>query len=510
MKKINKYITTALFLGASVASAFAQADSNHSYRMKGVSKKPVVTIGGFSDFKGAKAKQESHFENNFLPNISKTSADPYGDGGVANKNNGDIAFGNDTEVHVKVNGISDLGLKYGAVIELEANSTNDSWNSDVNADKAYIFTESWAGKLEFGNNIGAAQKMKVGAETIARAAGGINGEYLNYINLPMIAHADYYTQNDATSLAETGFKVPRFILIPQHPTGHGGYAKGYDNYMFECDYNGNNAIDTGDETTCYNARHGKNFKLDFEEIEDATKVSYYSPRVWGLQFGASYTPDTANHGTSGETKGIDNMSIKEVYDWGLGYTNAFGNVGLSVTVTGQEGESQHYRYTGGVATKTREDLSSMEYGINLTYFGLTLAGSYGDWGNSLQEKRNVNNIYSFNYNTSGEMDPAALTDSYKSFDDATYNTLGLSYEFGPYAFSGTYFKSEFQDNEFSAFSLGVDYQISKGLMSYAEITSFEFDSNQPRGTELTTAQENEGVIKDNEGYVGLVGILLNF
>jgi len=534
MKKLNKSLISAFSILTllNIENVLA-AQTNHSYRNMGFTQAPVVTIGGFSEFAGSKVSQESIFEKANLPDAAQaTSYD-----GTKNRNTSGTQFANDTEVHVKVNGISDLGLKYGAIIELEANSTYDSDNQDLNADKAYIFTESYFGKAEFGNNIGASQKMKIGAESIARGAGGINGEYLNYINLPMLAHTDYYAQSGTDAFVLNGgsvseVKLPRFILIPQHPTGHGGFAKGYNNLMFECDQNGNGIIGDGtidglvsvgigtvsDEEVCYMARDGVDYRLNLDTTEDATKISYYSPKVLGFQVGISYTPDTGDTGTSSYNTGSVNNNIEEILDWGMTYINSINNIGLALSVTGQQGKYEEYR----PGYSSREDLTSIEYGASLTYFGLTVAGSIGNWGDSLYEK-SVNqtgtsdtvNMYSRDYAQAQALLESRATDyddltNYQKFDDAKYYTLGLAYEFGPFSISGTSFSSEFQENEFSAFSVGADYKLAKGLMPYVEVTTFKFESNQPVGTEITAASVTENVIKDNEGHVILMGILLNF
>ncbi len=108
--------------------------------------------------------------------------------------------------------------------------------------------------------------------------------------------------------------------------------------------------------------------------------------------------------------------------------------------------------------------------MNVSYAGLTVGGSFGDWNDSDQS--------------------AGATES------SEYWTLGASYEFGPAAVSATFLDSEFEDNEFHNIVLGADYQLAPGLVPYIEVSFFEFDE--------------DGTDTDNEGTVVLIGTELTF
>jgi hypothetical protein len=495
MKKINLLVFSSL-----IAAPFANASAYELPEKAGFTKTPVVQVGGFVDFNGASSSQESAYNSENLYDNNKTDTNSVG---TKNPNGDTLNFTNESEIHVKVNGINDLGMKYGAVVELEANLTKDSTSDDVTADKAYIFSESMYGKFEFGNNNGVAHNMKVGAETFARGAGGINGKYLNYVNLPMVVHPSYSNSgNTYITDYNAVSRPPRFILIPQHPLDHGGYAKGfYDNIndsdvVDHCDdaINGgdeNGSIDTTEELQCYNDQKMK-MNLSFGDTEDATKVSYYTPRLGGLQLGISYTPDSGDIGAGSNITSNTSGNVKDVYDWGVNYSDTFGNVGLTLSVTGEKGTYEEAK--SGVST--REDLDSMEYGVNISYLGLTVGGSFGNWGNSLYEKADATGNYDTVYN--GTTKPS----------DASYYTAGLAYEFGPFAMSATYFTSEFQENEFKAWSIGADYKAAKGFMPYVEYTDFEFTSLQPT-TDTSLSATNQR-LRDNSGSVIMGGILMSF
>tara|TARA_A100001015_G_scaffold216538_1_gene243157 strand:- start:4068 stop:5636 length:1569 start_codon:yes stop_codon:yes gene_type:complete len=490
---------------------------------------PIVTVGGFINFNAAYTDQEAIYSEPRLPDAELINnvvdqANP----GTYNNHSRDLVFSNDSEVYIKVGAISNSGLKYGAVIELEADVTTSALNEGVNADKSYIFTESKSGKFEFGNNSGVNQRMKVGPASFARAAGGIAGEYVQYINFPMLAD-DSFVDDDGNGLPEIvcdpvnpgscdNLKVPRFIVIPQAPIAHGGYAA---SFLSITDPEFADATNNLANTNGSFARNslGNNFydynDGSFGQMEDATKISFYTPRINNWQFGISYTPDTGDNGTTSTLSGIDTGDIENVIAAGVNYSNNFGNFGLAFSLTGETGsfEQSEYRKFNGNANAdiARNDLEAFEGGLMLTYFGFTVGAAYGDWGDSLQAK---DGPQSCNYDpTVNFANQDCANANAPSFGDSSYTSLGLAYEFGPIAFSITHLSSEFQNNNYQATSYGLDYKIAKGLLSYVELTQYQFESNQPRAldrADQAVLPNGQRQVNDNEGFVGLAGILFTF
>lgn len=468
MKKI--YLTLALFLLAN--TAYSQTvKSNHSYKNLGFTQTPTVSIGGHMNIIGSSTKQEKVYsEDKLLDVLSDTDGN-----GIATKSQLDLnnrATDNpngaiDASLTFNMSGLNDYGFKYGAFIELNANTTKNSWNNNLNSRQAYIYGESLLGKLEVGNTLGASQKMKIDASTFARAAGGINGEYLNFINLPSISK----TASGST---------PLFILIPELPTAHGGFAAGFNNLYYTCDIDGSGTINGANEIACYEDAANDNYRLNFEQMQNATKISYYTPELWGFQFGASYTPDTGNIGTSGYlTSRLDTGDIDDVVEYGASFTQTMYGIGVSVSFTGEKGKSESKIGDSSTPPKYvsfREDLNAYQYGANLTFWGLTIGGSMGNWKNSLYYKDDTKN---------------------PSNKEGTYSTYGAAYEFGPFNVSFGCFNSKFQENEYMAYSAGIDFKVAKGFLPYIEYTNFKF----------TPSDIN---IEANKGHVILVGFLFNF
>ena len=512
------FLTTNLFFVSQLFAAERTVSSLDNF-----SNAPVVTVGGFVNTLSAFRNQDGAFDQDRLPD-AKVDGSGITDStypGTHNTMNSNPDFTNESEVHIKAAGINEFGMKYGAIIELEADASTAMLNQGFNADKTFIFTESRSGKFEFGNNIGVNQKMSVGPSVFARAAGGINGRYLQYINLPMLADS---TQLNVSQIGSCGgfkvnssgevqtdsncnqIKLPSFILIPTSPIRHGGYARSFYDSQKSNSLSQYYTSETGFNVNRSNIRDGA-----FGDLEDATKINYYSPRIGGWQLGVSYTPDTGNSGTSAIISGNNSGDVENLISWGVNYSSNFGNLGLALSATGENGKYEQSSTT----TIKREDLKSYDFGVMATYFGFTLGGSYGIWGNSLMP---TSGIYSCNYDASVALgsqncNASNYSSGVSKFGDANYYTAGVAYEFGPVAASVTHISSQFQDNNYKATSFGIDYRMARGLMPYLEVTQYKFESNQPKASDITdqaTLSNSQRQLKDNDGFVVLVGLLFSF
>lgn len=399
---------------------------------------PIFLSEGFVNFSTTLRNQAANFERS-------ESGNPV----VKNRNNFAKSFGNDSQIFLKSGIMNADKTRFGVIAKFELNVNSDSRNEAPNLDQAFIFSEGNLGKFEFGNNVAVNQKMKTGAAKIARGAGGINGKYLENINLPTAQGGD------ANFLG--------FILLPQSLVGHGGYARSAYSFV--------NGFGSSDSRK-FNRSNFRALKdSSFDGVEDATKISYYSPKINDFIFGLSYAPDGENSGVS-STKYYDTKlgAMRDIFSIGLNYGKDFDNFSTEFSMTTEMAKAKN---------KARNDLFAYDLGFSAAYFGFTAAFSYGSWGKSLQPK---NGIYAANNSNSG------------------YFSSGLAYEFGPIAASVTALKSSFQKNKYRAISLGVDYKLAKDLMPYVELTKFSFESHQT----------SSNIFNDNRGYVALTGILFSF
>lgn len=282
MKKI--LLGTTGLVGAALLASAASAET------------PKVTLGGFSDFQAGWIDQDVDSAR-------------------------EVSFRNDNEVSVRVDGKTDGGLGYGAVIDLEADISEDAKNQGVNAARTYTYLESGWGRAEMGGNKSAAATMRLDASSVAVATGGINGSWTYFVTNPV--------------------GVDGFISTSKLETEHG-------------------AIDGFGNESTYNA----------------TKITYYTPTWSGFQAGVSYTPGADLNGVNGRGQNVAstlNDSFANVWNFGASYNHAFDNtwkLGLAATYE-----------TGQASPAAGADVDVQGYNVGgvLGFGAFSLAGSYGEW-----------------------------------------------------------------------------------------------------------------------------------
>lgn len=384
-----------------------------------------VNVGGYADFQAGYTSDDIIGEND----ENKTE------------------FNTDAEIHFSVEGSSDNGLEYGAVVELEAgvdsfDNSSDSYDSGTQADKAYLFVQGGWGRVEMGENTGAEEALAVNTGNFASATGGVEGDFYRYIGTAAGSGA-VVNVDDGTATVNSGAFAG--IVKPKLVLAHSG--------------TGSLSGEAADE--------------------DATKITYYSPRFAGFQIGASYIPntgDTARFGSGGTGGTGDN---EDTFTGGINYTTQYEDFGLAASLTGLTGSDKN-----GTA-----DLEGYAAGANLTFAGFTLGGSYGDYQDTLGS-------------------------------DAEYFDVGLGYTTGAFSASVTYLDSSVDGvttvlndgaddaagggddditvtgSDFENIVIGVDYQLAPGLVPYAEVALFE--------------QDTGGATGNNEGTVVMLGTQLSF
>jgi hypothetical protein len=83
----------------------------------------------------------------------------------------DYDFKTDSEIHIQgVNTDDETGIRYGMFVEFETDG-----NSTLNTDEAWIFIDGAFGGFRLGDEDGALDNSKIGAQNIAAGTGGIDG-----------------------------------------------------------------------------------------------------------------------------------------------------------------------------------------------------------------------------------------------------------------------------------------------------------------------------------------------
>ncbi|TNE40240.1 MAG: porin [Alphaproteobacteria bacterium] len=167
-------------------------------------------------------------------------------------------------------------------------------------------------------------------------------------------------------------------------------------------------------------------------FSDADKITYFTPRFAGFQFGASYVPDGDFETGSGGKNQYQAPSLKNGLDrgWSAGanYVNKFGGVDVAISAG----------YQSANVFNQSEDYTEYSFGTNVGYAGFTLGAGYAvdndingiadndskAWSVGLtygRDKWQVGIQYS-----KETLEPAAAADS-----DATIMVVGGQYTLGP-------------------------------------------------------------------------------
>ena len=443
--------------------------------------KPKVYIGGKANIGSAMVDQSADYSQDNLPNQPTSGVNK-------NKLNQDNYFAQEAEIDVVAIGKTDNGILYGsqATVELDSqmprtisyDSTNkitygDTTNS-IYTRRLYMFLEKKAvGRLEFGDVESAATKMKFDASYRFGGAGGISGSWWQYVNIPNFALQ--YDNNIADGLDCTGSYATNDV---RYCGDSGNAAKGNMSFIIRPDL----PLAHG-----YSVANGAD---KFDDTRTIGRVSYFSPRISGVQVGVSYALDSGYRGSSYYDNNIsprDSADVKDVIDAGINYVGQFDKIGLGLSLTGEKG----YAKSTNIVNNDKflqQDLSAYAAGFYMFIGNLSLSGSYGSWENSLMWVR------------SGL---TATNNKYRK-DAAHYYTAGALYEFGPYKFGIAHLASEYREQSFALTSYAFDYRFNKKLSIYAEFDNYEFET---KNTDIGAAS---GKTYNNSGQVILVGAKLKF
>ena len=234
------------------------------------------------------------------------------------------------------------------------------------------------------------------------------------------------------------------------------------------------------------------------DSDDATKISYITPRFAGFQAGASYAPQSnseAQDVVAFKTVG----GYKDFWEAGLNYTGElYGfSVAAGVTAAGATGQD-----LGTVGGPSLEDFVAWQAGAQLGYGGFKLGGGYIDAGDY--------NAVSGNPATSG---------------DSTAWHVGISYTAGPVAVGLTYADAEgFKGgpnvaagipatyaSSYKTYGGGAAYTIAPGLTVQADVMYVDEDLRDVTTTTVGGATAITGTTTtSNEGIVAVFSTRLDF
>lgn len=229
---------------------------------------------------------------------------------------------------------------------------------------------------------------------------------------------------------------------------------------------------------------GSSTYLDWNNDENV--ITYYTPRFWGFQVGVTYAPSVTGNG-DGKNFPVEADTETEYnngFAIGMNYVEDFNGFGVAI--------SGGYRYATVDDTRgdppagtAADDYQAVSAGINLSYAGFTLGGSYA---NELEGKQ--------------ACATAACGGGISTSSEGFAWDVGVSYESGPWAFGVAYLHGQTEgliadpdQDELDTVSGGLSYALGPGITARAGVMWAQWE--QEGGT-------------DQSGIAGAVGLSFSF
>lgn len=202
--------------------------------------------------------------------------------------------------------------------------------------------------------------------------------------------------------------------------------------------------------------------------DKATKVSYFTPRYEGVQFGISYVPQFNRDDNTAPSGSLYQNAVEAA----VNFERTFGDVEVKLAA-GYLHADKPDGSTSGI-----KDAEGYSLGGNLGYGGFTFGASFAD--------------------TQGN--GSGGTDSAVSLDGHGYD-VGIAYAFDAYQVSLSYYNGRFADSSAAGDSkhqtvmLSGTYELGPGVSLLASIFKTKYDADT--GT-------------SNDGWAALTGVSLEF
>lgn len=208
--------------------------------------------------------------------------------------------------------------------------------------------------------------------------------------------------------------------------------------------------------------------IDVTDSSDATKVTYFTPRVAGFQFGVSFTPDTGD-GNSDVITGDSNGDAENHVGVGLNYVGTFGGLDLGIAAVGSFGDFEGE--DTDLFDDDEGDLESYAIGGTVGFAGLTFGAGY-------------------------------VHDEFADVDADAFD-LGVAYGFGPVntSLTGNYVDADDGGDSYIVVLSG-DVQVLPGVTLRGDLAYTDFD---------TDADDDFFDDDDDEdAFSGIFAVLMSF
>ena len=298
------------------------------------------------------------------------------------------------------------GITIGFDVQLEGNTASDQ------IDESYLFVDGAFGRFVIGSENDASYIMHYAAPGAGKAYGPLESTAADWVQRPA----------NVSFISTTATR-----LVSDSPSS---------------DRSGGQALGSGD---------------------DQNRITYYTPRFFGFQGGASFTPSNAED-ASAFAPVNKNQARTSAWTGAINYVNSFSGFDVAVSA----GISYWPKVQNVVSTSSlSDDIVDYSFGINLGYMGFVVGGAYRryDAGDN-----NVNDGYAYSIGATYTTGPFAVGLSWHHSHTEGLTTAGVEDNVDQILLSGAY-----------TMGPGVDLIGSIFYMKYDDNTSVEANNNKGVG-----------------------------
>ncbi len=455
MKNILLTTTALATLFAGVASASTAHKGHTAHKHVAHKEKAMmdneglkISVGGILEGQAATRSQNSEYTSANSGGGTPAPASTIYKRGIT-PGNESIGFNTNAEAYLKVMNKTASGTKYGAQVALTTTTATQIQKGQTSFNRTFLYIENDIGRFEAGSNDDVASTMRIGADSIARATGGIDGDWANFV----VFNTFNPSQNYSISYPFVVVGSTSFITAPVTALTLAGYNGG--------------------------------------AVELPRNITYYTPEYNGFQAGLSYTPDNGNYGSTSASsfQVTPVLTAKNIISGGLSWKGEFDHKqALKVSAVGET--SSTTKASGD--TNSYYNNQSAIFGAEYTYEDLSVAASYGNQGKSGVNK--------------------AISSGQPAVKGGSFWTVGAAYVQDMIGGSVTYMSSELNTNTFNLVSLGLDYQVAPGLLPYFEVSYFEMKQKRTYSSSASSAATNTINAPEykNKGTAFILGTKLSF
>ena len=220
-------------------------------------------------------------------------------------------------------------------------------------------------------------------------------------------------------------------------------------------------------------------------------ITYVAPTFYGLTIGGSFIPnDRKNVRGAVDTR----MAIKDVFGIGANYTNSFDGFGVKASFGWARGSIG--QAWGGVTSNRGQEVNFFNAGLNFSYAGFTLGGSFR-WNN--QDVKN------------GGIGAVTAGGQGYSLNGHAWDA-GLQYATGPWAASLSYYGSKVdgfartnsgRKEEVTFVQASGKYDLGPGVALQGLVGYGDYKASTLNGAARTDGDQNKG-------WTALTGVAVQF